>query len=83
MADADADLDVTYPPTGQPYLYVPGGLEALGTDRRILVADPIPSAKGTRACILEPPPSASAGAAASMEVVSVPEAAFKRYVPAE
>jgi hypothetical protein len=82
LADADTDLQLTAP-SGQPYLYVPYGLVAKGATLRIVVADPAPSAKGSRWCILVPPVPISSNAPASMEVVAVPEVAFRQYVPAE
>ena len=83
LADADTDLKLTAP-SGRPYLYVPDGLVAPGASKRILVADPAPAARtGVRQCILAPPVLPMAGAALSMEVVAVPEVAFRRYAPAE
>ncbi len=83
LADADTDLQLTAP-SGRPYLYAPGGLVAPGASKRILVADPAPSPRTrARQCILAPPAPPEAGAALSMEVVAVPEAAFKRYAPAD
>ena len=82
LADADVDLKLTAP-SGQPYLYVPDGLLAPGATHRIVVADPAPSRAGSRWCIQMPPQPIGGRAPASMEVVAVPEAAFKRYVPAD
>ena len=79
LADPGTDLPVVAP-SGQPYLYTPVGLTAMGATKRIIVADPTPSPTGTRACILVPPPGA-AGAALSMEVVTIPEATFRAYSP--
>ena len=82
LADADTDLQVTAP-SGRPYLYVPQGLVATGATQRIVVADPAPSPRGSRWCILVPPMPPGARGPLSMEVVAVPEAAFKQYTPAE
>ena len=83
LADADTDLQLVAP-SGRPYLYVPDGLVAAGTSKRIIVADPAPSLRtASRQCILAPPLPMSPRASLSMEVLAVPEAAFKRYVPAE
>ena len=82
LADADTDLQLVAP-SGQPYLYAPNGLGAPGTSKRIIVADPAPSPRtGARQCILMPPPPTTLGAPLSMEVLPVPEAAFKQFTPA-
>ena len=81
LADAGTDLP-TLAPSGRPYLYAPGGLVAQGTNYRIVVADPAPSPAGVRQCIRLPNTMPAPGAALTTEVVAVPEAAFKQYVPA-
>ncbi len=65
--------------SGQPYQYDQHGLMSAGRSKRIVVWDPTPAHHGKRWCIMMPytPP----GAAMSLEVVSVPEADFKTYVP--
>ena len=77
LADAGTELSVTAP-SGRPYLYAPRGLAAMAVEKRLIVADPAPSATGRRWCILMPPPGGPA-ASVSMEVLALPEAAFRQF----
>jgi hypothetical protein len=81
LDDAGMELQ-TNAPSGQPYLYIPNGLVTLGSNHRIIVADPAPSAAGKRWCILLPP-SPARGTGISASVLELPEATFRTYVPAE
>ncbi len=78
LAEATGGRVPTTAPSGQPYLYAPHGMDALGVNKRILVADPAPT-NGARWCILMPPVNGPRQASVSMEVVAVPEASFQAY----
>ena len=54
-AGGKALLDFTCPVTGQPYVYVPTNLNGPGADRRVLVYDAQPNAKGRRWGIVAAP----------------------------
>ena len=80
LANPNGELLLTCPVSGQPYVYSPAGLLAIGTSKRIIVWDATPAHDGSRWCILMPP--TQPGAAVSLELVALRESAFKMYVPA-
>jgi hypothetical protein len=75
-----ADLNLVSP-SGQPYVYVPAGLTALGTPKLLIVYDPAETPQGKRWCILMARPQP--GAALSAEVVDMPEVVFQSFLASE
>jgi hypothetical protein len=80
IGSAGADLNFNSP-SGQPYGYVPGGLSVAGTQKLLVVYDPVETANGQRWCILISPPQP--GAALSAEVMALPEIVFRAYLASE
>jgi hypothetical protein len=80
LANPGSELLLTCPVSSLPYVYSPAGLLAVGTNKRIVVWDATPAHDGSRWCILMPP--VQTGGVVSFELVALPEAAFKLYVPA-
>ena len=81
LADADQPLSLVCPETHQPYAYLPAGLSAANQAKRIIVYDAAPHRSGTRWCILMPPLTHAHPGSLSMEVVALPEAAFRQFYP--
>ena len=81
LADADQPLSLVCPDTHQPYAYLPAGLSAANQPKRIIVYDSVPHANGVRWCILMPPLVRARPGSLSMEVVALPEAAFRQFYP--
>jgi hypothetical protein len=80
LSNETANLNLLSPVSHQEYVYVPDGLFAFGSDKRVIVYDPAPTPKGVRWCILYQP-TATADAPISLNVASLPEAAFQSYQP--
>jgi hypothetical protein len=80
LSNETANLNLNSPVSKQEYMYVPDGLFAIGSDKRVIVYDPAPTPKGSRWCILYQP-VATSDAPISLNVVSLPEAAFQAYQP--
>ena len=72
----DNDLQLTAP-SNQPYVYVRAGLGTKGTDKRVIVYDPLPTTNGRRWCIVldKTPP----GASLALEPQPIPENVFLGY----
>jgi hypothetical protein len=80
FADIGTDLNFNSPSSGEPYVYSPDGLFAIGQEKRIIVWDPKPNQKGFRWCILMPP--MQQGVAIVPEVVPIQEKLFQAFAPA-
>ena len=80
LADIDTPLNFKCPVSHLEYLYSPTGLIAPGKSKRIIVYDAAPAHHGNRWCIVMAMQSRE-GAAQSMDVISVPEAVFRTYLP--
>jgi hypothetical protein len=81
LADIDDPLNTICPTSGQQYIYVRGGIPLPGQDKRIVVFEPTPSKDGKRWCILMSTPMPRQ--AMWMDVLQVPESAFKTYLAAQ
>jgi hypothetical protein len=68
------------PNSGQPYVYVPGGLWLSGHSNNIVVYDPELTKKGMRWCLFLGPQRANG--TFSVDVVALPESVFRQYKPA-
>jgi hypothetical protein len=68
----------TISPSGDPYVYVPQGLTAPNSDKRLVVYDPRESANGKRWCILVS--QLKPGAPLTAEVLAIPEISFRAYL---
>jgi hypothetical protein len=66
-------------PSGQPYIYAPGGLWIPKQDKCIMVYDPSLTPDGEHWCLLMPP--SKPGGALSVNVVAIPEPVFRSYRP--
>jgi len=73
-------LNFDSPSSGKPYGYAPAGLVAGNGAKRIFVYDSAPGRDGKRWCWEGPVPTG--GPTLVMEMVEMPEAAFKLYSPA-
>lgn len=80
LADLDQPLQFTCTESGQPYVYVPTGLQSPDETRRIILHDPAPDRSGLRWVILMQKPRGRQPAA--MFVVSLTEPLFRAYTPA-
>jgi hypothetical protein len=80
LADLDQPLNFACPDSGQPYVYVPAGLQAPDDAKRIVLHDPTPNRMGLRWVILMQKPRGRQPAA--MWVVSLTEPLFRAYTPA-
>lgn len=81
LADIDQVIDLTCPASGQPYVYVRGGLKHEKQRNLIIVHDAAPSHNSRRWCITMAP--RQPGQPLQLEVIDVPEVFFRTYVPAE
>lgn len=79
QASADEPLTFTCPSTGQPYAYVPLGLETRDDDRLLVLYDAVPERSGTRWAILMRRPRGRQPA--SLWVVQLSEPVFRAYTP--
>jgi len=77
----DEPLNFVSPGSGKPYLYGQKGLQRSGSDKILIVADPEPSARHIRWCILMQPPKGNGTLA--LEVIGIPESIFGQYRPAD
>ena len=80
LADLDQPLNFVCPDSGQPYVYVPAGLQAPDDAKRIVLHDPTPNRMGLRWVILMQKPRGRQPAA--MWVVSLTDPLFRAYTPA-
>jgi hypothetical protein len=65
-------------PSGAPYAYVPQGLTAPNSNKRLVVYDPLESTNGKRWCILVS--QSQAGGPLTAEVLHLPEIVFRAYL---
>jgi hypothetical protein len=79
FADVGTELNFTCPASGLPYVYAPGGLQSAGRPKRIIMHDATPAHDGKRWCILMAP--IKPGQAPYMEVLQMPDALFRTYLP--
>src|SRR6266496_3760811 len=75
LADLDQPLNFVCPDSGQPYVYVPAGLQAPDDAKRIVLHDPTPNRLGLRWVILMQKPRGRQPAA--MWVVSLTDPLFR------
>jgi hypothetical protein len=80
LADLDQPLQFTCTESGEPYVYVPAGLQSPDETRRIILHDPVPDRSGLRWVILMQKPRGRQPAA--MWVVSLTDPLFRGYTPA-
>jgi hypothetical protein len=80
LADLDQPLNFVCPDSGQPYVYVPAGLQAPDDAKRVVLHDPTPNRMGLRWVILMQKPRGRQPAA--MWVVSLTDPLFRAYTPA-
>ena len=79
LADLDQPLQFTCTESGQPYVYVPAGLQSPDDTRRVILHDPVPDRSGLRWVIMMQKPRGRQPAA--MWVVSLTEPLFRGYTP--
>jgi len=79
LADLDQPLQFTCTESGQPYVYVPAGLQSPDETRRIILHDPVPDRSGLRWVIMMQKPRGRQPAA--MWVVSLTDPLFRGYAP--
>ena len=80
LADLDQPLQFTCTESGQPYVYIPTGLQSQDDTRRIILHDPVPDRSGLRWVIMMQKPRGRQPAA--MWVVSLTDPLFRGYTPA-
>jgi hypothetical protein len=80
LADLDQPLQFTCTESGQPFVYVPAGLQSPDDTRRIILHDSVPDRSGLRWVIMMQKPRGRQPAA--MWVVSLTEPLFRGYTPA-
>jgi hypothetical protein len=79
VADVGVQLQFTCPVGGQPYVYVPAGLQSLGREARIILHDADYSHRGCRWCVVAMP--FKPGKAPYMEVILLKPEVFRTYLP--
>jgi hypothetical protein len=79
LADLDQPLQFTCTESGQPFVYVPAGLQSPDDTRRIILHDPVPDRSGLRWVIMMQKPRGRQPAA--MWVVSLTDPLFRGYTP--
>jgi hypothetical protein len=78
--DSATDLDTTCPASGQPYVYVPSGLQSSsGGERYLVLYDAVPAHGGLRWGIFVAPPHG--GQPPATWVILMSEDVFRGYVP--
>jgi hypothetical protein len=79
LAEADTELRLTCPTTGQPFVYVPGGMFAPNTDQRLIIYEQSAAHRGLRwVVVVAPPPQP--GQPPSTRVIPFSEERFRSYV---
>ena len=78
LAETESEFAPACPVSGQPYIYLPGGLGAEGTGQRLIIYEQTPAHHGMRWVVVAAP--AEGGQPPSTRVIPFTEARFRRYI---
>ena len=78
LAEAPTEFRPTCPVSGQPYVYIPGGLGTAGTGQRLILYEPTAAHNGLRWVLVASP--AQGDQPPSTRVIPFSEERFRKYV---